>query len=350
MGADGTPQRIRRTDRPAARDPGRNLAVLNVLCLAILAVVVGWGWVVLREQIATRNELVRELRQELSSLRDDVAQIDRKTSDLADSAREIDRRLQEDYRRIIIQQRERVATRLERLEQQLRGEQDRMRGAQAACLAEFDFYHRRNLAIPREIVAAAIERLVARRMEELAALAEDVHAHLERERTWLTELDTGRSIGLHHPDQHSPLVTPQGHEPITTGVPPAPSARGDRESAVIAEAEDAEGDDRELVIRQGTPERQGSPTDSPVVSCLPMPGAAELIPIPESQLPPTGPLAGRAPVTAPSGRTGIGILSYASGRRVEMGSAAPPTAVLRPVVILPPRPEDAPSGVDVTRQ
>lgn len=349
MSADGTPQRIRRTARPAARDLGRHLALLNVLGLAILLVGAGLGWLVLREQIATRNELVRELRQELSRLRDDVAQLDRKTSGLTDSTREIERCLEENGRRNVLQQRERVAAQWERVERQLRGEQERMRGALAACLAEFDFYHRRNLAIPREIVAAAVERLVARRAEELGALADDVHAHLERERTWLAERDASRSIGLHRPDQPSPSVAPQDHEPSTTG-DPSPTARGDREGSVIAEGDDAVGDDREVVIGQGTPERQGAPTDAPVVSCIPMPGAAELIPIPESQLPPIGPTAERTPATSPGGRTGIGILSFASGRRVEMGSAAPPAAVLRPVVILPPRPEEAAAGIDVTPQ
>lgn len=349
MSADGTPQRFRRTDRPAARDLGRNLALLNVLCLAILAMGVGWGWMVLREQIATRNELVRELRQELSRLRDDVAQLDRKTSGLTESSREIEHRLETEDRRILRQQREHVAAQWERLERQLRSEQERMRGAQAACLAEFDFYHHRHLAIPREIVAAAVERLVARRAEELGALADDVHAHLERERTWLAERDAGRSIGLHRPDQPSPSIAPQGHEPGTTG-DPAPTARGDREGSVIAEGDDAVGDDGEQVIRQGTPERQGSPTDAPVVSCIPMPGAAELIPIPESQHPPIGPTAERTPATSPGGRTGTGILSFASGRRVEMGSVAPPAAVLRPVVILPPHPEEAAAGIDVTPQ
>lgn len=324
MSAEGLPERIRRTDHPAARDLSGRLALLNVLCLAILVITAGWGWLLLRQQNVLRKELVREFRQELNGLRDTMAQIDRNTSDLTVSTRDLVLRWDEQHRRDILHHRATAAARLERFEHQLRGERERLREAQAACLAEFDFYRRRRLAVPMEAVTPAIERLIARQADEISALADDVHRDLELERTRLVELNAEGSIGLHRAAATSPLTTAAAVDPQLTERSPASSTGGESKQPTLAadRAPAGEGSSappakgRELLVHQGPAER-----------------------LPEPKRPHTASLPSQAEAPPPAVRMGMGILSFASGRRVEMGNAAPPKSGLPPVVILSPSPK-----------
>lgn len=355
MSAEGPPQRIRRPDHPAARDLGRRLALLNVLCLAILVIAAGWGWLGLRQQIVMRKELIQEFRQGLHGLRDEMEQIDRNASELTVTTRDFVLRREEEHRRDLLHQRAASAARLERLEQQLRGERERMREAQAACLAEFDFYRRRRLAVPMEALTPAIERLIARQADEISALADDVHTHLELERTRLAELDAEGSLGRHRSATTSPLTPAAAGEPNATVHPPASSSGGESAQPTIAADRKTGGEGssasaaaaQELVIRQEPAERQGSSARRPGESGVPREG---LIPSPDRGLPRTASAPSQAASPASTVRTGLGLRTFASGRRVEMGNAAPPRTAAPPVVILPPSPKDAPSHADVPRQ
>jgi hypothetical protein len=358
MSAEGPSQRIRRTDHPAERDLGRRLALQNVLCLAILFFVVGWGWLGLRQHIVMRKELIQEFRQGVHGLRDEMEQIDQKSSDLIVSTRDLIHRREEEHRRDILHHRANAAARLEQLERQLRGERERMREAQAACLAEFDFYRRRRLAVPMEALTPAIERLIARQADEISALADDVHTHLELERTRLAELDAEGTLGWDRSATTSPFPTIASGDRMSTEHSPASGGGGESEqSSITADRETAaEGsstppaNNRELVVGPGAAVGPGSSSGRPGPNGVPKSGVEGLIRNSETRLPPPASVPRQAATPALAERTGLGFRTFASGRRVEMGNAAPPRTATSPVVILPPSPKEAPAGAEAARQ
>lgn len=252
-----------------------------LLCSAALLVGVAIGWLLLRQQFLIHEGLVSQLEREVRGLTGDIQRMEQGHHQLIARLDDALQRMEGQHRRELAAQQAAARMQLESVERLLRAQIIADRSARESCLAEFAPYLSRRLAVPADFIVESLERLTAGRSQVLTLLADDIRAQRDPESLRLADRDDLLSIRARRATESTPLP------------PPAPA---------------------------GSLPEAASP-----FACLPMPGAPDLVPIPDTTLP--RPPAG---VGAATHRALVSVLSFPSGRRV-------PTPVPEPFDLTPSR-------------
>jgi hypothetical protein len=296
-----------------------------LFCALSLVTGIGVGQYFLRQQLQLQQGVVGQLQHEIRGLTSDIQRME-----LA-SSRSI-ARFENTLSRLEAAQRfelagesrltqERLGTLVRLVERQV----EATLAAQAACLAEFGPYRGKSLAVPVDVIAAAVERFTAGRTADLQVLAAELHSHAETERERLATLENQWNLS----DAGSARVLPRQRTSLAGGLPGFPYAGSLPVTPDVAVPRPVDGAATAVLPAVASPSLAAVAPGIPATIAAPQRVVTQvstpLMPIPDG--PPPAP---RSVVDVPRMRKPRpALLSFASGRRVPGSSpAAAPVATL----------------------
>ena len=351
--ASPRPRRLARLIREAAGGPMTQFLIFGCVCIGGSMLV---GLFLLWHELQAHAGAVGRLQQEIRGLTNHLERRERTHEESAARAAATIRTLEERRQWTEVSHHVRgTHARLESLERQLDRQMAAMRLAQSACLAEFEPYRRDGLAVPVDRIAQALERMIEGRLQDLTLLISEVRTHLSHERLRIAEMRSDWRLGDASlaPSPATPVVSHYGpafHSPASL----SPTLRNFEDLAATPGAalvemfrtgedsrlpDDAAGGEANVVRKSPAPD---SAAASSRTICAPMPGAPDLIPIPDATVP-RGNIARSAAPSAVRPQRRTGYLSFASGRRVD---TSPREVDFKATAELPPTPFDVPSVIE----
>ncbi|MCA9054422.1 MAG: hypothetical protein KDA75_11325 [Planctomycetaceae bacterium] len=337
MTIEANPPRELSSDRVVRLAVGRQLVRVTLLCALSLVVGIGIGQYFVRQQLQIQQGLVGQLQNEIRGLTGDIQRMELSNSQNIARFENTIHRLETAQRVERMGELQQSGQRLSTLERLTQRQIAGLEAAQAACLAEFEPYRRKHLAVPLEAIDAAIARLSAGRIAELNLLSSEIRAHSEFERVRLATLESAWVLSRGPQSRSKPSITvpvpinPHGGpmeqtadivrskavsnelHPITdSSIPPAIAAPIQQAHSDLAWSP---GDD----LAAAAP-ANGSPVED---------DAESLMPVPDTNVPAARPWKNHST----TGRAAL--ISFASGRSVQAVSPqqceAPPSRIDPPI-------------------
>ena len=205
MTIEANPPRELNSDRVVRLAVGRQLVRVTLLCALSLMVGIGVGQYFVRQQFQIQQGLVAQLQNEIRGLTSDIQRLELSSSQSIARFENAVHRLETAQRVERLEDLQQSEQRLSTLERLIQRQLAGLEAAQAGCLAEFEPYRRKQLAVPVEIIDAAIARLAAGRVADLHLLSAEIEAHSELERVRIATLD--RTWALSRAGRSSPQTS-----------------------------------------------------------------------------------------------------------------------------------------------
>lgn len=314
MGVETYPSRESGSQREVRQAVGRQLTRIVLFCALSLVAGIGIGQYFVRQQLEVQQGVVGQLQREIRGLTGDIQRLEHSNAHSITRCEQIVSRLESAQRGELSSEFQCTQHRLESLERLVQRQVDETQQAQAACLAEFEPYRRKHLAVPVDLIAEALDRLIAGRTDDLRVLVDEIRSHAELQRSRLAALHGGALLGS---------TAGEGVAPSTASLllQPLPTIAGSPEASILAELGAYDFADRadSTTIRQSQAS-QGA--DVPMTLALPegavnvadaTTDANDIEPIPDATVP-----SPRAMIGPPGRRRPFSkLLCFASGRQVE---------------------------------
>ncbi len=195
MGLETNPNREGRAERDVRLAVGRQMTRTVICCGLSLIVGVVIAHYFLRQQLQLQQGVVGQLQTEIRGLTSDIQRMEMVASSGIARMEQTVLRLEGLQRGELVTQARSAEERLASLERLVQRQSAATRTAQAACLAEFEPYRRKHLAVPVELISEALGRMTQGRTDDLQLLVEEIRMHLQHERSRLARLESQTLLG-----------------------------------------------------------------------------------------------------------------------------------------------------------
>ena len=321
MTVEANPPRELASDRLVRQAVGGQLIRVALMCVLSLAIGIVIGQYFLRKQMQIQNGAVTQLQDEIRGLTGDIQRLELAGSRSVARFENAVREMQDGHRIDRVNELQQTQQRLASLERLVQRQITSLRSAQTACLAEFAQYDQKKFAVPVDQIADALERMAQRRTDDLGALIEEIEAHSELERHRMAAIESQWVLSSHSTGARTSTKSALTQHP--RGFPVA-AAEFEREATEVDHASRAELNEQGIPLVIAAPRShadelrtESGNAESAAFSAasesqITFSDATQLEPIVEVHLP-----ALRIASTANTPGPRVGLLSFASGRRVQ---------------------------------